>query len=100
MSKAFDRDDYKAPLNALELHGVSDGLISVIKLLYKNQIGRVDDSKRFIIDRGVKQGDILSPMFSNEIMEIAMRDCKNQVIDRGFFTRCNIAKIVQHENCR
>ena len=66
--------------NVSKRHGVSDRLISIIKLLYMNQTGRVDDSKRFLIDRSVKQGDF-SPILFNAIMEITMRNWKNQVID-------------------
>ena len=93
MSKAFDRDDYKAPLNALELHGVSDGLISIIKLLYKNRIGRVDDSKYILIDSGGKQSDILLSMLLNTIMHIAMRNWKNQVTDREFLLYATLPEL-------
>ena len=75
VSKAFDRVGHQALFNAFELHGVSGGLISVIKLLYNHLTGRVDDSKRFPIDRGVKQGDILSPVLPNAIM----RDCSEEL---------------------
>ena len=34
----------RALFNDIELHGVSDGLISIIKLLYKDKTSRVDDS--------------------------------------------------------
>ena len=89
LSKVFDSVNHKALFNVFELQGVSDGLISIIKLLYKNQTSRVDDSKRFPIDRGEKESDILSlmvfnAMVFNAIMEIVMRNWKNQVIDRGF----------------
>ena len=54
LSKVFDSVNHKALFNVFELQGVSDGLISIIKLLYKNQTGRVDDGKCFPIDRGMK----------------------------------------------
>ena len=57
--EAFGRVDNTTLFNAFKLHGISYGLISGIKRLYTNLIGRADDIKRFPIYRGVKQRHIL-----------------------------------------
>ena len=75
-SKAFDRVSRYALFSALAANGVEANMIHLIKMLYRNQVGRVDDSKHFPIDRGVKQGDVLSPMLFNAVMDIILRRWK------------------------
>ena len=83
LSKAFDRVDHEALFAALADHGIPKNMILLIRRLYSNQTGRVNESKQFPIERGVKQGDILSPMLFNAIMEVLVHRWKQRVIDGG-----------------
>ena len=93
LSKAFDRIDNEALLAALADHGIPGTMILLIRRLYSNQIGRVNDSKQFPIERGVKQGNILSPMLFNAIMEVLVYRWKQRVIDRGWLVDVNLPRL-------
>ena len=93
LSKAFDRVDHEALFAALADHGIPKNMILLIRRLYSNQIGRVNESKEFPIERGVKQGDILSPMLFNAIMEVLVHRWKQRVIDGGWLVDVNLPRL-------
>ena len=70
LRKAFDTIDHRALFDSLHLHGVGDGYITLLKLLYTNQHGSVNGSSSFPILRGVKQGDVLSAILFNCVLDI------------------------------
>ena len=71
LRKAFDTVDHDALLRALHDRGVDEGYLALLDLLYGDQVGSVHDSRKFPIERGVKQGDILSPILFNYVLAIA-----------------------------
>lgn len=57
--------------------------VDLLERLYKYQCGNVGDHK-FPITRGVRQGDILSPLLFNAVLEHAMRKWKRKLRSHGF----------------
>ncbi|OLP93183.1 Retrovirus-related Pol polyprotein from type-2 retrotransposable element R2DM [Symbiodinium microadriaticum] len=59
------------------------GIFAVDEVLYSSQTGSVSDSRKFHIGRGVKQGDIISPLLFNAGLEHAIREWKACLHDEG-----------------
>ena len=78
LRKALDRIEYNALFDALKVQGVPHAYLKFIASLYHDQLGLVQ-GKQFPIKRGVKQGDILSPLLFNNGLEHAMRKWKRHV---------------------
>ena len=57
--------------------------VNLLELPYKNQHGNVG-GHRFPITRGVRQGDVLSPLLFNAVLEHAMEKWKRKLRSHGF----------------
>ena len=84
LKKAFDRIEFGPLFAALREQGVPDAYIQLLSILYQNQKGTVDGKMFFDIQRGVKQGDVLSAMFLNAGIEIVFRRWKTRICSEGF----------------
>ena len=71
MRKAFDIIDHNALFNALRNHGVQESYLQLLHVLYQDQLGSVNGSSTFQIQRGVKQGDTLSAILFNCALDMA-----------------------------
>ena len=71
LKKAFDRVDHTALFHALRQQ-MDTEYVDLLENLYETQYGNVG-SHRFPISRGVRQGDVLSPILFNAVLEHAMR---------------------------
>ena len=60
MRKAFDTVEHSAMFQALKEHGVHDSYTELIGALYTCQTGSANGSETFAIQRGEKQGDLMS----------------------------------------
>ena len=78
LRKAFDRIEYNALFDALQVQGVPHAYLKFIVSLYHDQVGLVQ-GKQFPIKCGVKQGDVQSPLLFNAGLEHAMRKWKLRV---------------------
>ena len=78
LRKAFDRIEYNAVFDAMKVQGVPHAYLKLLASLYHDQVGVVQGQK-FPIKRGVKQGDVLSPLLFNAGLEYAMRKWKLRV---------------------
>ena len=84
LQKAFDRIEHDFLFQALQTQGVPDTYLQVLRRLYTGQSGIVHGSNCvFDITRGVKQGDVLSPMLFNSGLEHAMRNWKQSLKSHG-----------------
>eukprot|EP00973_Karenia_brevis_P062155 8644362-Karenia_brevis.AAC.1 len=84
LRKAFDRIELNALFDGLRKHGLPDSYINLFKALYANQVGHVEGSAPFAIKRGVKQGDIVSPILFNCVIEVAFERWKRKLRSHGF----------------
>ena len=73
LRKAFDRVEYASLFEALRDQGVHDDYLSILARIYSDQNGQVRGSDMFPIERGVKQGDVISPLLFNAALELAMK---------------------------
>ena len=88
LKKAFDRVDHAALFDSLRRCGIRDGYVALLQRLYASQYGSANSSREFDISRGVKQGDVLSPMLFNCILDAAMSKWKARIAHHGIFIRC------------
>ena len=63
LQKAFDRVKHHAIFEALRHQGVLKPEIALLLDLYRDQTGKVNRSREFCINRGVKQGNVLSVFY-------------------------------------
>ena len=79
--KAFDSVNHDALFSALRELGVDRRYVVVLERLYKGQTGHVAAdrrSKSFVIGKGTKQGDPLSPALFNAVLEVLLRKLKEK----------------------
>ena len=76
--KAFDSFTHPSLWKALQEQGVPSIYINVLQRLYLRQTGNVSAGARsrdFPILKGSRQGDPISPILFNAVLEMAMRPC-------------------------
>ena len=83
LKKAFDRVDHNMLFHSLAEQNCDKDLILLLQMLYKYQKGIVGDNE-FGINRGVRQGDILSPILFNAVLEHALGRWKDGLLCEGF----------------
>ena len=75
--------EYSSSLGALQSQGVSRPYLKLLAAMYCNQTGDVN-GKTFPIQRGVKQGDVISPLLFNAGLEHVMRKWELRLQHCGF----------------
>ncbi len=83
LRKAFDRIEYAPLFEALRAQGVEQKYIALLAQIYSEQDGRINGAPVFQIQRGVKQGDVISPLLFNAGLELAISRWKRSLGDRG-----------------
>ena len=83
LRKAFDRIEYDALFKALETQGIHRAYLALLANMYADQTGTVAGGRTFAIERGVKQGDVISPMLFNAGLEMAIRSWKRRLLHHG-----------------
>ena len=75
--KAFDSITHKSVWNALKSYGIEHDYISLLKKLYRDQKATVltdEDSDLIEIKKGTEQGDLLSSLLFNTVLQKALED--------------------------
>ena len=83
LSKAFDRIEFQPLFRSLADQGVREEYLKILVSIYTGQTGRLRGSEGFGIQRGVKQGDVLSPLLFNAGLEAAVRNWKLRTLGCG-----------------
>ena len=84
LRKAFDKIKFRPLFAALRQQEVPEAYVQLLSALYENQRGCVNGSYLFPIQRGVKQGDVLSSMLFNAGLESAFRIWQSKLRNHGF----------------
>ena len=93
MRQAFDTISHTAVFEALRRCDVPEAYVVLVMILYANQTANVYDSKFFKISRGVKQGDVLSAIFFNCVLDIVFDSWKSKLRYEGIMiedTNCHL----------
>ena len=80
---ALDRIEFDSLFAALCHQEIPPAYIHLLSCLYRSQNGHLKDGPRFAIQRGVKQGDVLSPTLINAGLEHAFRSWKAKLSTQG-----------------
>ena len=67
--------------------------INLLIALYSNQQASVSDSSSFSISRGVKQGDVISPILFNCALEVVFSRWKTKIQDQGWLIHTNAERL-------
>jgi len=85
--KAFDSIDQRYLWQALGEQQVPKGYIAILRNLYNNQSAQVKTdkmSRKFTIQKGTKQGDPLSSMLFNSLLEKMMSAVKDKISSKKY----------------
>ena len=69
LKKAFDRVEHSSLFGALRQQDIDDPSIALLLDIYYGQHGSVQGSRSFDISRGVRQGDVISSLLFNAVIE-------------------------------
>ena len=83
LRNAFDRVNHESLFAVLDAAGMPGAYVSLLRSLYTSQTGAVRDGRPFHIRRGVKQGDVLSPLLFNVALEYALDKWKQRLSHHG-----------------
>ena len=93
LRKAFDTVSHEQLLLSLGYHGLDPTYIALLQKLYQNQHGVVDGSKKFRIERGVKQGDVLSAIIFNCVLDVAFENWRVQLGTEGILISNSVSRL-------
>ena len=87
VKKAYDTIDRQRTINMLGKYGLGERTCKLIKNMWEEDIiipkQQMFYGKSFNAERGVKQGDIMSPTIFNIIIDSIVRDCIQKMKDKG-----------------
>ena len=102
-AKAFDTVEHSCLWSALQKQGVPSGYIRVLSSLYEGQTAQVRTdrvSRPYSIMRGTKQGDPLSSLLFNSLLEYIMREVKPEWVRKHMGLRVGHTDLCQLTNLR
>ncbi|XP_050677287.1 craniofacial development protein 2-like [Leptidea sinapis] len=92
-NKAFDSLEHDAIWNSLKVQGVHGKIINILKNIYSKSTARIKldkASSEFPIERGVRQGDPISPKLFSAVLEMIFRNLEwetKMAMDRPYDQR-------------
>ena len=88
MKKAFDSVKHSEMLKVLALHGVPKQLVALLADMYSGNTSVLQNGEVLHLEKGVLQGDPLSPLLFNLVLDEALRSIRGQgEVGFGFTNR-------------
>ena len=87
LKKAFDRRKHPALFQALRDQGVEEPYVALLSEMHADLHASANGSRRFPIQRGVRQGNVLSSLLFNAALEIVFQERKARLSDHGWLIR-------------
>lgn len=94
MRKAFDTIDHKVMVRVPRSRGFLEEYLSLISMLYGIQRASVNRSSEFLVQRGVKQGNILSAVIFNCVLDIAFDELRLSLNKEGLFIAYGLPRLI------
>lgn len=91
--KAFDTVSHAHLFEVLAHRGLDERYIILIKLLCSSQTASMNGSRLFDIKSGVKQGDPMSTILFNTILDVAVERWKDKLSEHGIFCNYQIHRL-------
>ena len=85
--------DHRALMQALRSRNLPDEYVALLSLLYKSQKATVNHSSEFPIQRGVKQGDTLSAILFNCVLDMAFDVWRLSLTHEGIFLARGVPRL-------
>ena len=93
LKRAFDSIRYSFIFEALRTYDVGEEYIQLLQMLYRNQKGYVKESAYFDIERGVKQGDVLSTLIFNSALQLIFDRWTSRLDRHGWELQIQIPRL-------
>ena len=84
MRKAFDTIDHPALVRALRSRGLPEAYVSLLALLYANQMASVNGSSKFPIQRGANRETLPTQFYSIAFWTLHLMNGDDQLIEKAY----------------
>ena len=91
--KAFDRIEHASLFAALRGQGIGEEYVALLMELYCDTLGSANGSRHFSLQRGVKQGDVLSSLLFNASLEMVFQRWKIPLGEHGWLINAQLERL-------
>ena len=93
LKKAFYRVEHSSLFGALRQQNIDDPSIALLLDIYYGQHGIVQGSRSFDISRGVRQGDVISSLLFNVVIEHVFQRWKRRLSFHGWLLLSGVERL-------
>ena len=93
LKKAFDRVEHASLFTVLRQQNIDDPSIALLLDMYFRQHGRVQGSRSFDISRSVRQGDDISSLVFNAVIEYVFQRWKRRLSCHGWLLLAGVERL-------
>ena len=73
-------------------------IVALIATLYQSQLASVNESREFSVGRSVRQGDVMSSILFNCVIDMAFQRFKARLLDHGLYLGDHIERLMITRN--